>query len=61
MSSIRVDSKKVLEKWISQNADEILQIFWDIEHEGVEANYFALRESMKLEYEILKKNRVLTD
>jgi len=54
MSKIRFDSQKLLSKWVTANAEEILQIFWDIEHQDIDANYFALRESMRLEYDILK-------
>jgi len=41
------------------NSEEILKIFWDIEHEDQNKNYFALRESMKLEYKILKQHENL--
>jgi hypothetical protein len=59
MSKIRYDSQKLLAKWVASNSDEILQIFWDIEHQGEDANYFAMRESLKLEYDILKQHESL--
>lgn len=38
---------------------QILEIFNDIEHQALVSNYFAIRESMKLEYEILEQHEDL--
>lgn len=45
--------------FLEKNAEAILEIFNDIEHQDKVTNYFAMRESMKLEYEILLKHEHL--
>lgn len=53
ISEVRPNDSKVLDDWIDSHAEEVLEIFNDIEDHSVTSNYFAVRESMKLEYEIL--------
>lgn len=52
---MRYEKRKVLAGFLEKNANAILEIFNDIEHQNLQENYFSVRESMKLEYLILKK------
>ena len=56
MSTQRNEGDGCLHKFLSAHACGILEIFNDIEHEDTDANYYAIRESMKLEYEILSQH-----
>lgn len=59
ISNVRYDKRGVLNVFLDKNAEQILEIFNDIEHQSLVSNYFAIRESMKLEYEILEQHENL--
>lgn len=56
---MRYEKEKLLAKFLEQNANAILEIFNDIEHQDKLKSYFAMRESIKLEFEILQKHKSL--
>lgn len=49
------------EHFLSENAEAVLEVFNDLEHADADTNYFAVREAMKMQYQLLCANRPLRE